>query len=109
MYLDREIARIPAMILYTLIDGCEYGRIGRVYQIGQTGQLMNFYQEMRYAQQKSQEERIPTKWPLPRHMAPTTDKYSKSTGTIFEGFFEMFRDRDGRRVFIGQDGQYVRM
>jgi len=70
---------------------------------------MNFYEEMRYVEQKSQEERVPTKWPLPCHMPATTDKHSKSTGTNFTGFFEMFRNRNGQRVFIGQDGQYVRM
>jgi len=70
---------------------------------------MNFYELMRMANKTGEAVLLPDNVHLRRPMSSTTDRSSKSTGTSIIGFFEMFRDKDGRRVFIGQDGQYRRM
>lgn len=45
---------------------------------------------------------------LTRHMPATTRPSGISSGMVINGQFEMFRGKDGRMVFVGQDGQYIR-
>lgn len=45
---------------------------------------------------------------LPRTTPPTQSHSAKTTGDRLDGHFEMFRNKDGERIFIGQDGQYIR-
>lgn len=46
--------------------------------------------------------------PLQRNMDTTHDHSANRTGDSIMGQFSMMRTKDGQRIFVGQDGQFVR-
>lgn len=47
--------------------------------------------------------------PLQRNMDTTHDNTANRSGTSIIGQFSMMRTNDGQRIFVGEDGQFVRM
>lgn len=45
---------------------------------------------------------------LPRACPDTSVHSAKRTGDRLDGHFQMMRNKDGERIFVGQDGQYIR-
>ena len=46
--------------------------------------------------------------PLQRNMDTTHDHSAKRTGDSIMGHFDMMQTKDGQRIFVGENGQFVR-
>lgn len=46
--------------------------------------------------------------PLRKNMPATTSTTSKSSGNSITGEFVMIRTKDGRTLFVGENGQYFK-
>lgn len=45
---------------------------------------------------------------LRRAIPATSHQSAKTTGTVIDGRFEMFPNKYGQMVFVGEEGQYIK-
>jgi len=70
---------------------------------------MSFYDTMRDAYANSQPHTCSDESTLKRHMPATTDTRSaKTSGDRIDGEFTMIITKNGQRIFVGIDGQYIK-
>jgi hypothetical protein len=70
---------------------------------------MSFYDTMRDAYSSAQPRTCNDESTLKRHMPATTDTRSaNTTGDRIDGQFVMMHTKNGQKVFVGIDGQFIR-
>lgn len=68
---------------------------------------MGYYNILRMAADSTQAKTCKDESTLKRTLPAIPTQRANTTGMVIDGQFEMFRNRTGQMVFIGQDGQYI--